>query len=349
MSLLRAALVGTGHWGPNLARSLINTQKVTLAWVCDLNPQAMENLAERFPGARTTLDVEEVFSDPGVEAVAISTPTHTHYALARRALMVGKHVLVEKPITTSLGQALDLVGLAESRKLILMVGHVFHYNSGLAALKDVIDSGELGEVYLLNFERTNLGPVRTDVNALWDLASHDISTMYDLLGRPPDSVSATGRVSLNPGIEDVVFATFNFSDGPCAHVHASWLNPRKVRQLTVVGSKRMAIWDDLNLRAPLQIIEKHVQNSPHVGIVDSYLEYKTLCVDGGSYLAPVQLVPPLQTECEHFVQCIRDGKPPRTDGRYGALVVQILEAATSSLKQGGSTVPCHGAQELLHP
>lgn len=332
----RVALVGIGYWGPNVASSLEATGRAELAWLCDTSPDNLARAAKSRPDVALTSDFAQVLADPSVDAIAIATPTATHHALARRALEAGKHVLVEKPLTSTSAEAEDLIAVAEARGLTLMVGHVFLYNAGIRALKDLIDSGEIGEIYYLSFERTNLGPVRTDVNALWDLASHDISILCDLFGALPDTVSAVGQAFLNPSIEDVVFAVFTYADGRRAHVHASWLNPRKVRHLTVVGSQKMVIWNDLDPRAPLQIVDKRVEY-PAPG---TFYEFKTVCVDGGAIIPQVHVPPPLAEECAHFLDCIDSGARPRSDGRNGRDVVRILEAASESLRRGGATIAC---------
>lgn len=336
--LARVALVGTGYWGPNIASSFEATKRAQLAWLCDINPDNLARAATSRPDVPTTDSFARVIADPTVEAVAISTPTATHFSLARQALEAGKHVLVEKPLTSTSAEAAELTRLAAEKGRVLMVGHVFLYNAGIRALKELIDLGEIGDVHYLSFERTNLGPVRTDVNALWDLASHDISIICDLLDAPPDGVSAQGQSFLNPAIEDVVFATFSYADGRQAHVHASWLNPRKVRLLSVVGSKKMVIWNDLDQRAPLQIVDKRVEY-PAPG---TFYEFKTVCVDGGTVIPQIPVPPPLQEECAHFLDCIETGATPRSDGRNGEVVVRILEAASESLRRGGITIPCGG-------
>lgn len=344
---VQLGLIGTGYWGPNVARSLVENGKGQLRWLCDLNAESLERTAARHPGVKTTHDFTEMLADPEVEAVAISTPTSSHFAIAKAALEAGKHVLIEKPITATTAEAEALTKLAEKNGRIVMVGHVFMYNAGIRAVKDLIATGEIGDVHYISFERSNLGPVRTDVNALWDLASHDISILCDLMSRPPDAVSATGQSFLNPGIEDVVFATFAYADGPQAHVHASWLNPRKVRHMTVVGSKKMILWDDLEMKAPVKVIDKHVEfPTPGQG-GDTYIDFKTLCVEGDTHIPQVAARPPLQVECEHFLECIRSGTTPRSDGNNGAAVVRILEAATESLHRNGAYINCDGSLKPL--
>jgi len=334
-------LIGIGYWGPNIARSLELTGRACLSWLCDVNEARAKALGAHYPHARVTTNPLDVFKDPEVKAVAISTPVSSHFELATLALRASKHVLVEKPITATLDQAIVVARLAKATKCLLMVGHVFEYNATIRALKDIIDSGEIGEIYYLSFERTNLGPVRTDVNALWDLATHDISIMCDLLNCTPLTVTARGECYLNAGIEDVVFATFGFPNRVIAHVHASWLNPRKVRQLTVVGSKKMVVWDDLDLNEPIKIYDKRVEMPrPEEGhITDTFLAYKTACVNGGMSIPRVILNEPLKAECDHFVECLDNGTQPRSDAYSGLRVVASLEAAMCSARRGCLVTP----------
>ncbi|MFH2099108.1 MAG: Gfo/Idh/MocA family oxidoreductase, partial [Pseudomonadota bacterium] len=329
--MIQAALIGTGYWGPNIAKSLELTGKAKIRALCDAHPGHLAAVARRYPDARATADARDIFADPEISAVAIATPVHTHHELAARALEAGKHVLVEKPLALTSDQAADLVIIAQQANRVLMVGHVFQFNPGIRALKNLMDAGDLGDIHYLHFERTNLGPVRTEVNALWDLATHDISIFCDLLDAAPVRVSATGKSFLNPDVEDVVFATFEFAGGQLAQVHASWLNPRKVRQLVVTGSRRMALWDDMDQKTPVRVYDKRVEiPSPGEG-GDTYQDFKTLCVDGATTEPPVPPTPPLLAECEHFLDCVETGKKPRTDGPCGLTVVRLLEAATQSL------------------
>jgi len=334
----RIGLIGAGYWGANIAASFEATGSAEIAWVCDTDERRAARLTARRPHAKVTRLLDDVFADPTVNGVAISTPTTTHHVIARRALLAGKHVFVEKPITASVPEAADLVQTAAHTRRILLVGHVFEYNSTLAAVKDIIRRDELGTVHYLNFERTNLGPVRTDVNALWDLASHDVSIMCDLADAAPIDVTASGQSFLNPGIEDVVFATFTFASGAKAHVHASWLNPRKVRQITVVGSRKMLVWDDLDLQAPIRVYDKRVDTAQPDATSGDFLEHKTRLVDGGVFIPNVPMNRPLQAECEHFLDCMRTGKRPKSDGESGLRVVRALDASTRSLKNGSITV-----------
>ncbi len=328
--MLQIGLIGTGYWGPNLVKSFELTGKAKVRWLCDLDSRRLEKLSQRYPHANATPELSKVLADNDLDAVAISTPAGTHYEIARQALEANKHILVEKPITLNAKEALQLIRVAEKREKVLMVGHVFEYNYTIRALKNLMDFGELGQIHYLNFERTNLGPVRTDVNALWDLASHDISIMCYLLDSAPRDVTARGQSFLNADVEDAVFATFTFSNDIIANVNASWLNPRKVRQITVVGSKKMAIWNDLDLQRPIQIYDKRVEEPSE--IPDTFDGYKTAIVDGGVYIPHIDQNQPLQAECEHFIECIEKGEQPQSDGYSGLRVVRALEAATASMK-----------------
>jgi predicted dehydrogenase len=341
--MLRAALVGTGYWGPNLANSIERTGKAVVHVLCDANPDNLGALARRYPYARATTDFGEVLRDDGVDAVFIATPTATHYELGKRTLEAGKHVLIEKPITTSSPEAAALVQLARERDRVLMVGHVFEYNPAVRAVDDLIKAGELGEIYYMSFERTNLGPVRTDVSALWDLATHDAAIMCDFMSAAPVSVTAKGQSYLNPGIDDVVFATFVFDRGVAAHVHASWLNPNKVRQITVVGSKKMAVCDDLDMRQPVRLYDKRVSLLPLSEITGSFLQHKTLVVDSGAVIPVVHTREPLLNEVDDFFDCIISGKQPRADGVSGWRVVRLMEAADESIARDSIAVPVNFA------
>jgi len=327
-------VIGAGYWGPHVARSFELTGRASVRWLCDREGDRLASVAAGYPGAKTTNDAEALFADPELDAVAISTPATTHFALARRALDAGKHVLVEKPFTATSGEARELLRLHDGRRGVLMVGHVFEYNATVRALKAIIASGDLGRIYYLHFERTNLGPVRTDVNALWDLATHDVSIMCYLLDRTPREVTCRGESFLNPGIEDAIFGTFAFDGGTLAHVHASWLNPRKIRQITVVGSKKIALWDDLDLRAPIQLYDKHIADPTE--LPDTYLAYKTQVVDGGASSPAVRLNQPLRAECDHFLDCIEQGRRPQSDGHSGLRVVLVAEAAAASMRNGSA-------------
>src|SRR5215469_4438313 len=337
--MLQAALVGTGYWGPNLANAVERTGKAVLSWLCDANSKNLSSLARRYPHAKATTDIGEIMEDARVDAIIIATPSATHFDLGKRALEAGKHVLIEKPLTTCSREAGLLVQLAEEQRSVLMVGHVFEYNAAIRTVEGLIKSGELGEIYYMSFARTNLGPVRTDVGALWDLASHDASIMCDFMSAAPVSVTAKGQSYLNPGIEDVVFATFVFDQGTAAHVHASWLNPSKVRQITVVGSKKMAVCDDLDLRFPVRLYDKRVGLPPVAEITGSFLQHKTLVIDSGATIPVIQTREPLLAEVDDFFDSIIAEEQPRADGKSGWRVVRMMEAAAESIARDSAVVP----------
>ena len=334
---IRVALAGLGHWGPNLAYSIVAAGG-EISWLCDQDAERLEKFAPRYQDARTSTNFESIIIDPSVEAVMIATPTSTHHSLAQAALNAGKHVLVEKPLALTSTHARELAELADAKQRVLLVGHVYQYNAIIRALKSLIDQGELGDLLYMSFTRTNLGPVRTDVNALWDLTTHDISIMTYLLNELPENVTTSGHCYLNSNVEDVVSAVFEFASGITAHTHASWLNPRKVRNITVVGEKKMVEVDDLNLREPIRIFDKRVEVPPPATLVGSFVEFKTLVVDGGSTTPRVATNRPLETECVHFLECIRSGRRPISDGMNGLEVVRILEAATRSLQNNSARV-----------
>jgi len=328
---IRVALVGCGYWGPNLARNFHQIPGSDLVACCDLNQQALEKMGRLYPSARVTDDFASICEDETIDAVAIATPARTHYALAKAALQSGKHVLVEKPLALSTREASELVTLAEEHSRVLMVGHIFQYNPAVRYIKQLIDQGALGQIYYLYSTRVNLGRVQSDINALWSIAPHDISILIYLLGAEPEWVSARGATYLTDGIEDVVFIDLGFPGGILAHVHVSWLDPSKVRRMTIVGSKQMVVYDDVADEGKVKLYEKGVYRKGEPGFGE--FQYR---VHSGAIMIPkLDLVEPLRVECEHFIACIREGRRPETDGVNGLQVVRILEIAQASLKAGG--------------
>jgi len=344
--MIRVGVIGAGHWGPNLIRNLDNRDTSEVAWVVDRDPDRLEQVAARFPGVSTSEDADDALGDGTVDAVVIATPTSTHFPLAKAALEGGKHVLVEKPITADAGEAELLCELAERAGLVLMVGHVFLYNSGVLRVKQYIDEGALGRVYYVSMVRTNLGPIRMDVNAAWDLAAHDVSVANYWLDSAPESASAIGGNWINPGVEDAVFATLRYPGEVLVNLHASWLNPRKARDITVVGDGKMLTLDDLSLTEPIRIFDKGVSEervSPF--FIDSYGSYRAGVRDGDITIPRVTLDEPLRAECDHFVQCIAEEATPRTSGRLGLAVVQTLAAIVRSMENGGAAEPVRTVRE----
>jgi predicted dehydrogenase len=333
--LLRIAVIGAGHWGPNLIRNFHNHQTSEVAWVVDRDPARLELTRGRFPDIRTAAEPAAALGDPAVDAVVVATPTVTHYEQASAALRAGKHVLVEKPIATTVAEAEELCTLAESRNLVLMVGHVFLFNTAIRRVKEYLDAGRLGRLFYISMVRTNLGPIRMDVNAAWDLAAHDVAIANAWLQAAPASAAAQGGSWINTGIEDAVFATLWYPDGVMAHLHVSWLSPRKVRDITVVGEKGMLIFDDMNLSEPLRLYDKQVTETRTPGFIDTFASFRTSIREGDVLIPKVTSNEPLKAECDHFLECVANGARPLADGWSGSAAVRALAAIDRSMRNGG--------------
>jgi len=337
--MVRVAIVGAGHWGPNLINNFHTSGRSEVAWVVDRDAERLAAVTARFPGTRTTEQLDDVLSDAAVDAVVIATPTSTHFELARAALEHGKHVLVEKPLTDSVDSSIALCALAERAGRVLMVGHVFVYNPGARRVKEYIHSGDLGRIYYISMMRTNLGPIRVDVDAAWDLAAHDISLANHWLEAAPLSVSAVGGAWINAGIADAVFATLRYPNDVLVNLHASWLNPRKARDITVVGDKRMLTFDDVNLAEPLRVYDKQVRDDrTQPGFVDTFESFRMSVQDGDVTLPKVAMSEPLRNECEHFLDCVIEGVACQSSGDAGLDVVRVLDAISRSLADHGREI-----------
>lgn len=333
-TLTQLAVVGIGGWGKNLARNYYQIQGCNLKYICDLDQKRLEELRLQLPNTTMCTHFNVLLEDSELDAIVIATTAASHYELAKAALNLGKHVYVEKPFVLKISQAKDLIQLAEHKSCVLMVGHLLEYHPVINRLKELIDSLELGDIYYIYNQRLNLGRVRGDENALWSFAPHDISTILYLLGRQPTDVAARGQYYLQPGIEDVVFLSLNFNNEAMAHIHVSWLDPHKIRKITIVGSKKMAVFDDMESTEKLRIYDKSAdQNAKY----NSFAEYITLRF-GDITIPHLKIDEPLKLECQHFLNCIRDGKQPRSDGRDGLRVVEVLDAAQRSLKANGVPV-----------
>jgi predicted dehydrogenase len=325
---LRVAVAGLGYWGPNIARNFAGMPGAELAWCCDAAESLRARVAPMFPRARFTADLDEVLADDSVDAVALATPVPTHAPLAIRVLEAGKHCFVEKPMAQSGADAESVVSAARTAGRMLMVGHLLEYHPGVMKLKELIDGGELGRVLYIYGNRLNLGKLRADENALWSLGAHDVSVLLRLAGEEPYEVEARGESYMREGIEDVVFCFLRFPSGLAAHLHLSWLDPHKERRFTVVGEQRMATFDDMALEGKITVYDKGFDEQQGRG---SYGEYITRSGDIWSPRLPNQ--EPLRTECEHFVEAIRTGAPPISDGESGLRVVRVLEALQQSLDE----------------
>ncbi len=331
---INIAVVGSGYWGPNLIRNIAGLPDATLHTVCDLNPKALATNAERYPGVKTTPNFADVLNDPEIQGVVLATPAHVHAEMGRQALEAGKHLMVEKPLTLKAADAKALVDLAAAQNLRLMVGHVFEYNPAVKALKTLVDNGELGRVLYLYSARLNLGIVRDDLNAMWNLAPHDFSIINFVSGKTPVRVAARGFRLLGRKLEDVAFVTLEYPDGEVAHVHVSWLDPGKVRRMTVVGENKMAVYDDVSDER-LRIYDRGVIPDT---LPNDFGEFKMLTRSGDMTIPKLEPTEPLRAECAHFVECIRTGQTPISDGVDGYVVVQMLEAAQQSMDNDGAPV-----------
>ena len=325
----RIGIVGLGYWGPNLARNFSALENCELAWCCDADESNGGRWQRLHPEARFTTEFDDLLADPDLDAVALATPVPSHAPLAERVLEAGKHCFVEKPLAQDAASAERVARLADERGLVLMVGHLLCYHPAVRQLADLISQGELGDIYYLYSQRVNLGKLRADENALWSLGAHDVSVLLDLADGNPSEVSARGEAYVRPGVEDVIFAYIRFDTGLAAHLHLSWLDPHKLRRLTVVGSQRMATLDDMALDRKLTIWDKGFDAS-----ADVYGEYVTR--SGAIWSPAVPSDEPLRLECEHFVDCIGTGARPRTGGVAGVGVVRVLEALQASLDAGGA-------------
>ncbi|HEX3691731.1 MAG TPA: Gfo/Idh/MocA family oxidoreductase [Solirubrobacteraceae bacterium] len=321
---IAVGVVGLGYWGPNLARNLGALPGVEIAWCCDERAERRERLATTYRSTRFTARLEDLLGDPALDAVVLATPVPTHAELAQRVLAAGKHCFVEKPLAQSAADAEAAVAAAREADRVLMVGHLLEYHPGVRLLQHELDSGELGDPLYIYGNRLNLGQLRSDENALWSLGAHDVSVVLALAGEEPCELSARGECYMHPGVEDVVFGFLRFPSGLAAHLHLSWLDPHKERRFTIVGSKRMATFDDMELERKLTIYDKGFDEK-----ADSYGEYITRAGEIRSPRVPND--EPLRLECEHFIQCVREGHTPRSDGESGLRVVRVLEGLQREL------------------
>jgi len=339
--MINVGLIGFGYWGPNLAKNFSQINGVFLHSICEFKKEKAERIKEQYPLTCLVNNFKDIIINKEIDAVAIATPPATHFKLAKEALLSGKHVLVEKPLTTTSRHAEELIKIAQQNKLILMVGHTFEYNDAVLKLKELIKNGDIGDILYIYSQRLNLGILRQDINAWWNLAPHDISILLFLLESSPVKVSAKGLTFFNNNIEDVVFANLEFANSVNVHIHVSWLDPNKIRKMIVVGTKKMIIYDDVSNDAKLQIFDKGIEKL-HKQAADSYPdtfgEYQLVIKSGNLLVPQIHFSEPLRKECLHFVQCIRENKRPLTDGESGLRVVRILEAVDKSLKNNGKTI-----------
>jgi predicted dehydrogenase len=335
------AVVGLGYWGPNWVRNFQQGQFAKRIVACDLDETRRAHVSQLYSDLETTSRFEDILSDQDIEGIVVATPVSTHYSMARRALEANKSVLVEKPLATSSQEAEELLKLARERKKILMVGHTFEYSAPVLKMREIIASGELGDVFYVSSVRANLGLFQRDVNVTWDLATHDISIILSLMGgRMPEAVSCQGESHYGNGVEDVAMLTLRFERNIIAFVHVSWLDPDKIRRTTVVGSRKMLVYDDLATQEKIRIYDKGVTAQKYY---DTFGDFQFSYRYGDIKIPRIEEREPLRCECEHFVKCIRTGATPTTDGANGLRVVSVLEAANYSLRRGGLMVPLGSA------
>jgi predicted dehydrogenase len=333
---VKVGVVGFGYWGPNLVRNLDRAADARIVAACDLSQDNLDKLSALYPYVETTSDMAAFLADYDLDAVVVATSAPSHFVLAKQALEAGKHVYVEKPLTLTSADAEELVRLADSKGLVLMVGHLMEYHSGINWIRDYIASGELGEVLYLYAQRLNLGKVRKEENAFWSLAPHDVSIVLYLIGETPDSVSANGAAYLNDGVHDTVFANLHFPSGKMANIHVSWLDPHKVRKFTIVGTKKMLVFDDMEATEKIWIYDKGVEPAEALGYGED------LRLRFGDITVPfIKMSEPLALEIQHFLDCVDSGETPRSDGRDGLRVVRVLEAVDESMEAGGAPVDIH--------
>jgi len=335
--VVSVGVIGCGHWGPNHIRifnQLSNSETVMCA---DLDEGRLKSIKTLYPAIKTTSDYQDILKDPAIDAVCIASPTNTHYQFAKDALNAGKHVLCEKPLAQTPEECLELSKLAEDNKKLLMVGHVFVFNRGVVLLKEYIESGELGRIQYAYSERTNLGPFRYDVNALWDLAPHDISIFNYLFENMPTNVSARGQKILSETLEDLAFASMEYPDKTLVNIHVSWLDPKKIRQITIVGDKKMVVWDDLDNLGPIRLYDKHVERTGR--FYESYGEFQLLSREGSVTIPNIDFQEPLKEQAKYFLEHIEKNQvPERADAQKAYAVVKTLSAIQQSIDQKGVPV-----------
>jgi predicted dehydrogenase len=332
---IRLGIVGCGYWGPNLLRNFRGLPECEIKNICDLDTRRLAHLKSLYPDVETFTSFDEMVAREDLDAIVIATSVHTHYIMAKKAILSGKHVLIEKPMARSVAECEELIQLAAKHHVILMVGHTFLYSAPVRRMREIIEHGDIGEIRYISSRRLNLGLFQKDINVAWDLAPHDISLILFTLGELPYTVSCSGNSHVTRGVEDVTNMCLSFQNRVFACVQNSWLDPRKVREMTIVGSRRMIVYDDVQPLEKLRIYDMRVETPPHY---DTFAEFQYSYHYGDSYIPFVQQEEPLKVETQHFLDCIRTGEKPLSDGKHGLEVVRVLEASSESLRQNGIPV-----------
>ncbi len=329
-------MIGCGYWGPNLIRNFNQLVSCEMVACCDLSEDNLKRVGSLYSNILVTTNYQEITQNPEIDAVAIATPVFSHWELAKKCLEAGKHVLIEKPMASNSEQCIDLIETAKKYDRVLMIGHTFEYTAAVNKAKEIVDSGELGEIYYISSTRVNLGLFQPDINVIWDLAPHDISIISYILDESPIGVGGQGKAHYNKEIEDVAQMTLNYPNGTIAFIHNSWLDPDKIRKTTIVGNKKMLVYNDISPNEKIKIYDKGVEAPPYY---DTYAEFQFSYRYGDIYTPRIEEYEPLKRECEHFIDCIRESKTPKSDGLSGLRVVSILEAANKSMRNGGAQQP----------
>jgi predicted dehydrogenase len=333
--MLNVAVIGCGYWGPNLVRNFNSLSECDITTVCDACDDRLSHMQTLYPHLKTVTDSNEVFNDKSIDAVAIATPVKFHYELAMKSLQAGKHTFIEKPMASSVDQCRELLALAREQGLTLMVGHTFIYSPPVRKIKELVDSGDLGGIQYVSSRRLNLGLYQKDINVSWDLAPHDIAIILYVLNDQPVSVNCQGKAHVSKGVEDVCNMTINFANGGFCTIQSSWLDPNKIREMTFVGEKRMLVYNDLEPIEKIKIYDKRVEKPPHY---DTFAEFHYSYHYGDMYSPYLKQFEPLKEECQHFIDCIKTKCKSISGGLEGLKVVQILSAASESLRQKGAAV-----------
>lgn len=336
---VRIGIVGCGYWGPNLIRNFRSLADCKLTVICDLDEHRLKHLHGLYPEVESTTNYDEMVARKNLDAVVIATSVGLHHRMAKASLRAGKHTFVEKPMASSSAECEDLIQLADAKGLVLMAGHTFLYSPAVRKIKEIVDAGDIGDIRYICARRLNLGLFQKDINVTWDLAPHDISIILHILEESPISVNCRGIAHVTPGIEDVTSLCLTFRRERSAIIQSSWLDPRKIREMTIVGSRRMIVYDDLAQLEKIRIFDARVERPPHY---DTFAEFHYAYHYGDVYAPYLKQEEPLKIECQHFLDCIRTGARPLTDGHQALAMVRILEAGSASLKQYGAPIPLNG-------
>jgi predicted dehydrogenase len=336
-------VVGCGYWGPNLIRNFKGLPNCHLRAVCDVSQARLKHMTSLYPDVEAVTDFDDLLNGVGLDAVVVATPVKHHYTLAKASLLAGKHTLIEKPMAASAAECEELIEIATRNGLVLMIGHTFLYSAPVRKIAEIVQAGDIGEIRYINSRRLNLGLFQKDINVAWDLAPHDISIILHILGELPQTVNCQGNAHVTPGIEDVSNISLSFRHKRFATIQSSWLEPRKVRDMTIVGTRRMIVYDDLQTHEKIRIYDVRVERPPHY---DTFADFHYSYHYGDSYIPHIQQEEPLKAECQHFLDCIESGAKPLTSGHEGLELVRILEAASASLKDRGAPVSLGQSPEL---